>query len=418
MRTTVKVSKVPDGDDALVLAADGVLGMFSVGAEPSDFHWDGDVMVVAAAEWQHLALLPLGAFNDAVVETVAASTPQGEIMPTETAPVVSTEAPPATVEAAGQPPALVPVSAARPAQPPLTLNRIANLIAQANRGEIDTAAVKATIQAALTNVTTTNVAGVVPPAYRAELTGIVDHGTPLLNIFTGATLPPAGMAIEYPQWTTKPTTGIQAAEKTQVVSTPVQIDLKSAPVITIAGANDLSLQSVERSSPSFLEAYLRAAAVDWGRQAEAYLLSIITPLATVVPPGGTYIENVKLLLQALDPATTPAGPLFLALSYDIAVSTVDVVATEGPAFWEGNINFGSMQPTVASDGLNVVVDWNLPPKTMMAGSTQAVTVHKSAGAPTDIRVVDVSLLGLDVGVYGYLAVAPEYPDALAVMTLL
>jgi hypothetical protein len=424
MATTVRVSRVRDGDDALVLAADGVLGMFSVGAEPSDFHYDDGVMVIAAADWQHLALLPLGAFAGAVVETVAASPPQGETPMTDTlAPVVTTEAPPANVEAAAQPPAVIPVSAARPAAPPLTLSRIASLIAQANRGEISTEAVKATIQAALVPVTSTNVGAITPAAYRAELTGLVDHGTPLLNIFTQATLPPAGMAVEYPQWDSaapnggKPTTGIQATEKTQVVSTAVKMALKSAPIITIAGANDLSLQSVERSSPSFLEAYLRAAAVDWGRKAEAYLLSIITPLAAVVPPGSTYIENVKLLLQALNPATTPAGPLFLALSYDIAISTVDVVATEGPAFWSGNINFGSMTPDVASDGLNVVVDWNLPPKTMMAGSTQAVAVHKSAGAPTDIRVVDVSLLGLDVGVYGYIAVAPEYPGALSVMTL-
>ena len=33
METAVRVSRVRDGDDALVLAADGVLGMFSVGVE-------------------------------------------------------------------------------------------------------------------------------------------------------------------------------------------------------------------------------------------------------------------------------------------------------------------------------------------------------------------------------------------------
>ena len=44
-------------------------------------------------------------------------------------------------------------------------------------------------------------------------------------------------------------------------------------------------------------------------------------------------------------------------------------------------------------------------------------MYKSAGAPADIRVVDVSLLGLDVGVYGYIAVTTDYPGALSVMTL-
>jgi hypothetical protein len=417
MRTNVKVSRVRDGDEALVLAADGVLGMFSVGAEPSDFHYEDGVMVVAAAEWQHLALLPYGAFSDAVVESVAASSPQGETHMTDTlAPVVTTEAPPSMLEAA-QPPAIIPVTTSRPAAPPLTLQRVAAIVAQANRGEISTEAVKATIQAALTNVTSTGIGAIVPPAYRSEITGIVDHGTPLLTVLSNSTLPASGMSIEWPQWNALPTTGIQATEKTAIVSTAASMTLKTAPVITIAGGNDISLQAVERSSPSFLEAYLKAAAVDWGRKAEAYVLSVLTPLAAVATPGASFLANVQALLAALNPTLTPAGPLFVAMSYDVALPLISVTTQNGPAFWDGSISFGSSLPTVNADGLTMFVDWNLPAKTMLGGSTQAATVHKSAGAPADIRVVDVSLLGLDVGVYGYIAVTPEYPGALAIMTL-
>ena len=70
-----------------------------------------------------------------------------------------------------------------------------------------------------------------------------------------------------------------------------------------------------------------------------------------------------------------------------------------------------MTPSVTGGGLDMFVDTSLPAGTMIGGSKQAATVHKSAGAPADIRVVDVSLLGLDVGVYGYLAVTVEYPKA-------
>ena len=421
--TSVRVSRTRDGDEALVLAADGVLGQFSVGVDPTEFSYDDDgVMVVAAAEWHHLALLDRGAFSGAVVTNVAASAPtQGATAMTMTENI-DTEAPPAEVAAAAgitaQPPAVIPVSASRPASPPLTLQRVASLVASANRGEITTEAAKATIQAALTSVLSTDIGAIVPPSYRAEITAIIDHGTPLLNVLNNSTLPGTGMSLEYPEWNAKPTTGIQATEKTQIVSTPASMTMKSAPVITIAGGNDISLQAVERSSPSFLEAYLRAASVDWGRKAEAYVLSVLTPLAEVVAPGaGTFLDRVQLLMASLDPAATPAGPLFLAMSYDVAMPLISVKQQDAPGWWTGSISFGSMTPNVNADGLNVIIDWNLPAKTMIAGSTQAATVHKSAGAPADIRVVDVSLLGLDVGVYGFIAVTVEYPGALSVMTL-
>jgi hypothetical protein len=426
MRSTVRVSRTRDGDDALVLAGDGVLRMFSVGADPTAFDYDQDgVLNVHAASWQHLALLPFGAFESAVVDSVAAST-QGETM--TTTEMITTPAPAPPLEAAlpiaataptPPAPAVVPIAGGRPAAPPLTIQRVAGLVAQANRGEITTEAVRASIQAALVNVTTTDVGSIAMPAYRSEITAIVDHGTPLLTVLGGSPLPGTGMSIEYPQWVTAPTTGIQATEKSPIVSTAVDMDLKTAPVVTIAGGNDISLQAVERSSPSFLEAYIRAASVDWGRKAEAYVLSVLTPLAEVVPPpaAGTFLDKVGALLGALDPAQTPAGPLFVALSYDQAVPLISVPATQGPAFWSGSINFGDMTPQMDAGGLTIFVDWNLPTGTLLGGSKAAAPVHVSPGAPADIRVVDVSLLGLDVGVYGYLAVTPEYPGALAIMTV-
>ena len=421
MSTTVRVSRVRDGDEALTLAADGVLGMFSVGVNPTEFHYDDDgVMVVDAADWHHTALLPFGAFAAATVTDVAASQPNPEGSPmTDT---LTADTPTPTVEAAPvDRPAIVPVTAPRPAAP-LTLHRVAELVAGANRGEIPQSTVRATLEAALANVTTADIAGIVQPVYRSEILTVIDHGTPLLNALASAPLPPSGMSIEYPQWDNTapnggmPTTGIQAVEKTAIVSTPVKMVMKSNPVITIAGGNDISLQAMERSSPSFLEAYLRAAAADWARKASAYVIDKLDDGAVTATPGTAFLENVQALLAALDPALTPAGPLFVAMSYDVAIPMISVQQPDGPAFWNGTISFGSMTPSVSADGLELIVDTSLPAGTMIGGSKQAATVYKSAGAPADIRVVDVSLLGLDVGVYGYLAVAVEYPKAIAKMT--
>jgi hypothetical protein len=413
MRSTVKVSRVRDGDDALVLAADGVLGMFSVGADPTEFDHDDDgVLNVYAASWHHLALLPFGAFTGAVVDSVAASQHQGEPTMSDTA-VVTADAPAPAVAAAAVPPAVVPISASHPIRPALTLSRLATLVAGANRGELTADAVRAELNAALANVTTTNVGAVVQPAYRSEINGLIDHGTPLLQALSQAPLPSSGMSIEYPEWVTLPTTGQQATEKTQIVSTPVTMTMKSAPVITIAGGNDISLQAVERSSPSFLEAYLKAAAVDWARKAEAYLLSRILAGAVAATPGATFLDNIKALLGALNPTLTPPGPLFVGMAWDVALPLITVKATDGPAFWSGKISFGSMLPEVQADGLNMFVDPNLPSGVMVAGSKAGATWHQQG--PADVRVVDVSLLGLDVGVYGYASATIEYPSAFATL---
>jgi hypothetical protein len=418
MSAAVKVSDVQFGSDALTLAADGVLSMFSVGVDPTDYEYDEDgVLVVAAADWHHLALVPFGAFSDALVSDVAASQPNPK------GPVMSEiVADPPTAELAAAPPdpplpARIPLTVARAPGPELDLARYAQIVAASAQAGLSADGIRAQINAALTNITSTNVAGVVPPAYRAQIVELVNHGTPLMNVLASSPLPGTGMSLEYPQWTATPTTGVQATEKTAITSTAATVALKSAPVQTIAGGNDISLQAAERSSPSFLEAYFRAAAIDWSRKAEAQVIAALNTGAIVATPGASFLANVQALLAALDPAVTPAGPLFVAMSYDVALPLVSVTTANGPAFWEGRIDFGSSLPTVSGGGMSMFIDWNLPAKTMIGGSTQAATVHLSPGAPVDIRVVDVSLLGLDVGVYGFMAVTVEYPAAIAKMTL-
>lgn len=419
MVATVKVSNVPGGTDALTLAADGVYGMFSVGVNPTDADYDDDgVLVVTAADWHHLALLSHGAFADALVSDVAASQPKEKIMSELVADPPAVELAAMAGSPSPPPPAVIPLTVARPPGPELDLTRYAQIVASSAQAGLSADGIRAQINAALANVTSTNVAGVVPPTYRAQIVDLVNHGTPLMNVLAGSPLPGSGMSIEYPQWTTPPTTGVQATEKTAITSTAAVVALKSAPVQTIAGGNDISLQAAERSSPSFLEAYFRAAAVDWARKAEAQVIAALNVGAVVTTPGASFLANVQALLTNLDPALTPAGPLFIAMSYDVALPLIGITTANGPAFWEGRIDFGSSLPTVDGGGMSMFIDWNLPAKTMIAGSTQAATVHLSPGAPVDIRVVDVSLLGLDVGVYGFLAITVEYPAAFAKMTLL
>ena len=90
MYFTAKVSTTALGDEALVLAADGVLDSVSVGVNPTKFSYNEDgVMIVEAADWMELSLVPQPAFSGATITDVAASIPTSEddlSNNTETAP--------------------------------------------------------------------------------------------------------------------------------------------------------------------------------------------------------------------------------------------------------------------------------------------------------------------------------------------
>jgi len=79
MLFVAKISATRLGDEALVLAADGVIDSVSVGVNPIKFKYDDDdVMVIESAAWTELSLVSEGAFAGAVITEVAASIPQTE----------------------------------------------------------------------------------------------------------------------------------------------------------------------------------------------------------------------------------------------------------------------------------------------------------------------------------------------------
>ena len=225
-----RISRTRDGDEALVLAADGALGAFSVGVNPTQFHHDGDVLVVDAADWEDLSLLTHGAFMSATVATVTAQSPidpepepeqpdddpEGDDMPEQAS----------TIRATRQP-GRVPLAASTPAQPPLTLSRVAALVAAANRNEMSGAQLTAILgdaqvkaatstTGALENVLTSNTPGIVQPAYLSEIRGLIVRSRATIDAIQSAPLPASGMSLNFPKWTTQPAVSTQATQKTAI----------------------------------------------------------------------------------------------------------------------------------------------------------------------------------------------------------
>ena len=72
MLASMKISRTALGDEAMILAADGVMDV-SVGVNPIDFTTDKQGRVtVTRADWMELSLVPIPAFAGATITEVAA----------------------------------------------------------------------------------------------------------------------------------------------------------------------------------------------------------------------------------------------------------------------------------------------------------------------------------------------------------
>lgn len=416
---TFRIPETAAGDVALLEASEKLRDGLSVGVQLVDYSRSPDALEVASSTLSEVSQVALPAFDDARALQVAASLdtdpepiPDPEPTPDPEGTPTMTDQP---IEAAEELP-LVTASApiphtSRNSTRSLDLNAAASLIASANRGELTIAEVRA----ALGGSTTSDLDGIVPPAYVGEIVGLINPGRPTVNAIRNRALPAAGMKVTYPAWGTKPTVDEQLTELTEVDSTAATITLEEVSVRTWAGANELSLQAIDRSDPSAIRAVIEALSVSFGRKTNAAVVSdIITAAgAATTLAGSSPIDVVSGLIGALDFDATPAGPLFLAIAPDLLPSWISLADQDRPAFWDGRVQFGSMTPTMSADGLTVYLERDLPAGHALLGSSLGATWWERPGQPVEIRAVDVSILGVDLGVYGYGACSVEYPGAFA-----
>ena len=411
-----RVPETPAGDLALLEAAEKLRDGLSVGVDLIDYEHSAEALEVAASQLREVSQVALPAFDDARAMAVAAS----ENTNTEPQPEPQTEQEPEpmqepeAVEAAAEPTivAAAPIPhSTRPAAKSLDLAGVASLIASANKGDLSVAEVRA----ALSQSTTTDLAGIVPPAYVGEIVGLINPGRPTINAIANRALPASGMKVTYPAWDNKPTVDEQVDEFDEVNSDDASITLEEVSVRTFAGANELSIQAVDRSDPSAVAAILEALSVSFGQKTNAAAVSgLITAAGGATTVGSSSpVDIVSGLIGALDFSATPPGPLFLAIAPDLLPAWISLADSDRPAFWDGRIQFGSMTPTMSADGLTVYLERDLPAGHALLGSSLGATWWERAGQPVEIRAVDVSILGIDLGVYGYGALSVGYPGAFA-----
>jgi HK97 family phage prohead protease len=425
---TFKLSRSSGGNDALIMAQEGLVTGLSIGAEilASKPSKDGHT-VVSSARLKEVSLVTVPAFASSEILEIAAE----EVIPVEENPQTESEtAVENTPETVAAPVEAAAVEAARPTvtamyytNPRLNLNVTAGEYAKAqlnaSRGDADARELIAALQVATVAENT----GMVPPTYLKDVIGIIDSSRPFIDSIERAALPASGMKIFTPKLGTQAQVAL-TAEGAEFGSTDTTVTFQEDDVVKFAGAGKLDLELVDRSDPSFLDLYLRELAASYAQKTDAYASKIAADGSADSSSTTIYKALAKSIADSYGIMRQTPNNLLVATSggndgVDYAGLLGEVDTTGRPLYAaaasqnaNGLITQGSTNGTVA--GLNLVVDPNYAGGTAgvkvgLVYPTMAMRFHESG--TLQIRANVVANGQLEIGIYGYVAVVNRYPTA-------
>jgi hypothetical protein len=270
--------------------------------------------------------------------------------------------------------------------------------------------------------------GLVPPQVTGPLIGTWLASRPSVNSYAHPTLPAVGMEIQRPHIAQHVLVNQQTAEKTQVASQDFKVDLLKADLKTWAGAVDVSWQLVERSSPAAIDLIFSDFVAVYARytniSAAIAMAAAITnaPMAWDGTPEGLLATLAAAVVFATQHSVDNQFPDTLWLGLDTYSKLVSLTGTDnrpmfpflGPQNALGTANLVGNIGSIG--GLQTVVDPFIDPATFIVGDATAVEFYENAGAPVRLSVLDVGVLGYNIGVAGMWALLVTDPGSFVKIT--
>lgn len=441
---TARFARTRAADEAIELVKAGALDSVSVGAVPVRFKYDkAGTMIVAEARLMELSLVPYGAFAEARIDSIAASSeipgadaPSGDTdlvaEPQETPSMDSTPAPVEVVEAT-IPTAPIPAQPKRQfAMPSIGEYMAAYHIggdtwkrvnaAAADAAKLKQTAFEAAIQAAAGDTTTSNTPGLLNVRVLGPVFEDLNYTRPAVAAVGVRAMPDNGNQKTFirPTWTTHPTVAQQSNELDPVSATTPVIASNVITKQTRAGGVTLSVQDIDFTSPAAMETILRDIAGQYLFSTDDVCADAITAGATA--SGSTWTVTANDPSSLIESLYDAAADIMTATNFlpDTIFVSVDVwkklgqqldadkrpvFAYTGAAGLMGVNGMGSANITQASTfnpfGLRLVPDRNFAAGTMVVARTEAIEFYEQVRGLLSVEVP--STLGRSMSYYGYVA---------------
>jgi HK97 family phage prohead protease len=269
MMFTAKISKTQSGDEALILAQDGVLDSVSIGINPVKYTTAKDgTVTVTAADWIELSLVPVPAFAGAIITDIAASIPQDEpeISIIETEPTQETEPmSEATIPAveATIPTAPIFAQAKRKFSMPSAGEYLAAMHAGGDTFHNVNAAYKeavrdqqSALQAAAGDILTTDTPGLLPVPVLGPVFQDLNFVRPVVTAFGARSMPNTPSKTFIRPTITTHTSAATQTEGSAVSATTMVIASNTVTKSTVAGQVTLTMQDMDFTDPASMNIIL------------------------------------------------------------------------------------------------------------------------------------------------------------------
>jgi HK97 family phage prohead protease len=436
MYFTAKVSTTALGDEALVLAADGVLDSVSVGVNPTKFSYNEDgVMIVEAADWMELSLVPQPAFSGATITDVAASIPTSEddlSNNTETAPDEPEPTESEETEVSETPAPEVIQASALFAQPKrkFAMPSAGEYLAAMHAGGDTFANVNAAykeavrdqqtaLQAAAGDVLTTDTPGLLPVPVLGPLFQDLNFVRPIVSAFGARSMPNTPSKTFVRPTITTHTSAATQTEGSAVSATTMVIASNTVTKATVAGQVTLTMQDMDFTDPSSMNLILNDLAGE-------YLIATDNIAADALVAGKT-ASGSTWTVTAADPTTLISSlydaareiaedsnyfPTHLCVSPDVwELLGRQTDADKRPLFGYnangmmttnsiGNVS-GMQYTSMNVLGLDVVVDNNFASGTMLVVYAPGFEIYEAQQGV--LSIANPSTLSRTFSYYGYFA---------------
>ena len=447
MMFTAKISKTQAGDEALILAMDGVLDSVSVGVNPIKYTTAKDgTVTVTAADWIELSLVPVPAFAGAIITDIAASIPQEEpeISTIETEPTQETEPmSEATIPAveATIPTAPIPAQAKREFKLPNAGEFMAAYHIGGDTFKNMNAAVqefaqtqRTPLQAAAGDVLTTDTPGLLPIPVLLPLVQDLNFVRPTVEALGARAYPDGGQSKTFirPTITTHTSVAAQATELSAASATTMVIASNSVSKTTLAGQVTLSIQDIDFTSGPAMnlilndlmgeymiasdnfaaDALLAASSNQGGWDGTlSDLLTLIYGAASSISNGRNWLPthmfvSVDVWAQLGKLADTTGRPVFPLIGNGL--SGQNALGAQSATSWTGN-------PL----GLELIVDSNFAAKTIVItragqGAGDAFEFYESIRGLMSVEVP--ATLGRTMSFHGYVSTFAAIPGMIKRIT--
>lgn len=422
----IPADELADPDVARVVRQlrNGVRDALSVGVAvtAADHQLDLDAdrldVTVTAGELVEVSTVELPRFRDARVDLVAAL-PTTD--PTCEDPVTITDTAPTTVTASAE---LDPVDVARAQARTVTASHLRPATspwptfaayAQARfRSEAPPL-----LLAALADQVPGDNPGLMAPSWLAGIVGIIGAGRPFITALGGAaSAGETGMSIEWPYYDGDLWAGVavQAAPKTEIASGPVSIKKGSEDLHTFAGGSDIALQLLERSSPAYLDAYLRIMSIRYANTTDRAAVVAATATGTGVvewDDQGGADALARAMFEAsvaVERATGLPASVVAMGSQAFIDHGPDVLSLMAPRDNTAGAAASAATLNVNLAGLTLTHVPGAAPLSILVTNRAACAWVEDG--PRTIAADDVARLGRDVAVYGFANLATFVPAGL------